>query len=114
MKRLLRATALLTLCLAVSACQTVRTAVPIKPDPDRTDCRVLDGRRSAMPAEYVIDWSTVTTVPQAKAEHDAYVRTVRNREGVTVGHIVAVEERLFLCANDAAWLRDFFGRLPDG
>lgn len=113
MTRLLWAVALSTLCLAASACETVRTAVPVKPDADRLDCRVL-ASRPALPAEYVIDWAAVTTVPQARYEHEAYVRSVRTREGVTVGHIVAIEERLFLCASDAIWLADFFARLPDG
>lgn len=85
----------------------------MKPDTERMDCRVLAGR-PAMPAEYVIDWSKVLTVDQARAEHEAYVRSVRTREGVTVGYIVAIEDRLFLCATDAEWLRDFYGRLPDG
>lgn len=113
MKRLLGAIALSMLCLAASACETVRTAVPVKPAADRMDCRVLPGR-PALPAEYVINWSAVTTVPQARSEHDAFVRSVRTREGVAVGHIVALEDRLFLCASDAQWLTDFFARLPDG
>ena len=28
------------------------------------------------------------------------------------GYIVEQGERIFACANDAAWLRDFFARLP--
>lgn len=115
MKRLLRAIALSTFCLAVvSACAPTRVMVPVKPDPDRMDCRVLSGGRPALPAEYVIDWSRVQTVPQARAEHDAFVRSIRTREGVVAGYIVTIEERLFLCASDDQWLTDFFARLPDG
>ena len=76
------------------------------------DCRLLEGGRPAIPAEYRIDWSKVMTVEMARGEHDAYVRSVRSREGVTAGHIVAIEDRLFMCANDAEFLRDFFAQLP--
>lgn len=76
------------------------------------DC-VAAGDRPAIPAEYVIDWSKVLTVPQARAEHETFVRSVRDREGVTVGYIVDIEGKLFACSSDAEWLRDFYGRLPD-
>lgn len=76
------------------------------------DCRPLDGRPT-IAGEHVIDWSRVTTIPQARAEHEAYVRSVRTREGVAAGYIVEVEERLWLCASDAAWLRDFYSGLPE-
>lgn len=86
---------------------------PVKPPADKYDCRALPGR-PAIPPEYVINWGAVTTVPQARSEHDAYVRSVRTREGIVAGHIVAIEGRLFMCASDAQWLEDFFSRLPDG
>lgn len=105
------AIALSTFCLA--ACETQRAAVALRPPEDRMDCRALDGRPTIV-GEYVIDWSRVTTVPQARAEHEAYVRSVRTREGVVAGYIVEVEERLWLCASDAAWLRDFYAGLPEG
>lgn len=111
MKRLLLVPALLTLCLA--GCETTRVAVPVKPPAERLDCREISGR-PAIPPEYVIDWARVTSVPQAQTEHNAFVRSVRTREGITVGHIVAIEGRLFACASDAAWLRDFYRHLPDG
>ncbi len=112
----LKAAALWTLCsLLVSGCGTTRVMAPVKPDADRMDCvAVTPADRPALPPEYVIDWSAVLTVPQARSEHESFVRSVRTREGVTVGYIVDVEGRLFMCANDAAWLRDFFGRLPAG
>ena len=114
MKRLLLGIALSTFCLAGSACNTTRVAVPLKPDPARMDCVAVEpGQRPAIPPEYVIDWSKVETVAQARSEHEAFVRTVRTREGVVAGYVVQVEEKLFVCASDAAWLRDFFAALPD-
>jgi hypothetical protein len=114
MKRLLLGVALSTFCLAGAACNTTRVAVPIKPDADRMDCvAVVAADRPAIPPEYVIDWSKVLTVAQARTEHDAFVRTVRTREGVVSGYIVDVEGRLFACSSDAAWLRDFYAALPD-
>jgi hypothetical protein len=112
MKPLLQAGALLTLCSLLGACETTRIAVPVEIPEDRVDCRAA-GDRPAIPPEHVIDWSRVTTVPQARAEHDAYVRSVRTREGVTVGWIVQIEGQLWACSNDDQWLREFYGRLPD-
>lgn len=97
-----------------SACSPQRIAVPSRPDlanPDRLTCEAA-GERPALPAEYVIDWSRVTTVEQARSEHDAYVRSVRTREGVIVGYVVTVEGRLFVCSNNAAWWRDYWAGLP--
>lgn len=113
MKLSLKAAVLLTLCsLPLAACETNRVAVPLQPPAERMDC-VAVRERPAIPAEYVIDWSKVTTVPQARAEHETYVRSIRNREGVIVGHIVTIEGALFACSTDAAWLRDFYAKLPD-
>jgi hypothetical protein len=112
MKRLLLGIVLSTFCLA--GCNTTRVAVPLKPDPDRLDCvAVKPGDRPVIPPEYVIDWAAVTTVAQARSEHEAFVRTVRTREGVVAGYVVDIEGRLFMCASDDAWLRDFFAALPD-
>jgi hypothetical protein len=114
MKRLLLGIALSTFCLAGAACNTTRVAVPLKPDPSRMDCvAVTPADRPTIPPEYVIDWGKVLTVAQARAEHEAFVRTVRTREGVVAGYIVVVESTLFACSSDAAWLRDFYGALPD-
>lgn len=98
--------------LLLAGCETTRVAVPVKPPADRMDCIAADGR-PAIPAEYVIDWSKVLTVPQAKTEHEAFVRSVRNREGVITGYLIEVEGKLWACSSDAEWLRDLFGRLPD-
>ncbi|MBO9624183.1 MAG: hypothetical protein J7500_15855 [Sphingomonas sp.] len=65
-----------------------------------------------MPKEYAIDWSKVTTVAQARAEHMKFVASVRSREGVVSGYILRIEGQLFACSNNAAWLRDFYGKLP--
>lgn len=99
--------------LSLLGCETATVAKAIEPPADRMDCRELEGGRPAIPAEYVIDWNTITSVQQARSEHESFVRSVRSREGVTVGHIVAIESRLFACSNDAAWLRDFFAGLPN-
>lgn len=112
MKQLLTAVVLSTSFSLLASCGTTRVAVPVKPPADRLDC-VEAGQRPAIPPEYVIDWSTVTTVPQAKSEHEAYVRSVRDREGVTVGWIVNVEGKLWACSNDDRWLREFYDPLPD-
>lgn len=113
MKRLLLATVLSTFCLA--GCETVRTAVPVRPPAERMDCQAVEAEdRPAIPAEYVIDWSRVTTIPQARTEHEAYVRSVRTREGIVAGYIVELEGGLWVCASDDQWLRDFFDGLPEG
>lgn len=111
--RLLKALALSTCCsLLLASCGTTRVMVPLKPPAERMDCRPAR-ERPALPAEYVIDWSQVTSVPQARAETEALVRSVRTREGVVAGYIVEVEGKLWACSNDDDWLRDFYGRLPD-
>lgn len=51
---------------------------------------------------------------QARAEHEAYVRSVRTREGVIVGYVVTIEGKLFVCSNNAEWWRDYWRRLPSG
>lgn len=113
MLRPLLATALSTLCLV--ACETTPVAVPVTPPVDKMDCVALKASdRPALPPEYWIDWAHVTTVAQARSEHEAYVRSVRTREGVTVAYIMTVEGVQFACASDAEWLRDFFGSLSTG
>lgn len=108
----LKALALSTPFFLLASCGPTAVLAPLKPPADRMDC-VAAGARPAIPAEYVIDWSKVLTVPQARSEHEAYVRVIRSREGIVVGHLVDVEGKLWACSNDAEWLRDFFGRLPD-
>jgi len=88
-------------------------AVPIVPPSDRLQC-VPAGGRPSIPPEYVIDWSAVTTVAQAKSEHLRYVASVRNREGVISGYIVVLEGQLFGCSNNMAWLNDFYAAQKGG
>lgn len=113
MKRPLLAIALSTLCSA--GCETLPALAPVTPPADKMDCRALSAAdRPRLPPEYRIDWTQVTTVAQARTEHEAFVRSVRTREGITVGYIVTVEGVQFACASDAEWLRDFFRQLPEG
>lgn len=105
------APALLMLCLAVSACETTKRSVealrPDKTNPDRFVCEAA-ATRPQLPAEYRIDWSTVTTVPQARAEHEKFVGTLRTREGLVAGYILDLEGKQFLCFNNMQWQRDFY------
>lgn len=99
--------ALSTLCLTSACGETVkRTASFIPTPPERLVCEQT-GTRPALPPEFVIDWAHVTTVAQAKIEHEGYVRSVRNREGVVVAYVLKIEGALFRCANNAQWRREF-------
>lgn len=114
MKRIALALALWTFCSAGSCGERVRSVSALRPDqtnPDRFICDAA-GTRPQVPAEYVIDWSRVTSVPQARAEHEAFVRVLRTREGIVAGYIVQLEGRHFVCFNNMAWQRDFYSRLP--
>lgn len=115
MKRRLLALALSTFCLAVSGCGEKRALVPLSIPQDRMDCVELAGdeARPTIPPEYVIDWTRVQTVDQARVEHDAFVTRLRERERPVALYVVRLEGRVFACADDAAWLRDFTSRLPD-
>ncbi|APZ81836.1 hypothetical protein vBEliSR6L_71 [Erythrobacter phage vB_EliS_R6L] len=78
------------------------------------DCRELAGdeARPTIPPEYEIDWSRVTTVGEARAEHQAFVTRLRERERPVALYVVRLEGRVFACADDAEWLRDYSARLP--
>lgn len=115
MKRSALAAALLMCSLAVSACEHTRTTEALRPDltnPERFICEPA-GMRPRVPAEYVIDWSGVTTVPQARTEHERFVKALRTREGIVAGYIVQLEGRHFICFNNMQWQRDFYSRLPE-
>lgn len=103
----------MTFSSLLAGCETTTVLAPVKPPPERMDC-VYIAVRPALPPEYVIDWSRVLTVPQARTEHETYVRSVRTREGVVAGYIIDIEGRYFACSNDDEWLRDFYSKLPDG
>jgi hypothetical protein len=98
--------------LALSSCgEPKRVVTALQPPPERLQCAPA-GVRPTIPAERRIDWSRVSTVAQAKIEHEAYVKSVRNREGVIAGYIVQIEGQLFACSNNAAWLRQWYAALP--
>ena len=100
MKPYLMAVVLLT------GCSPQRVVEHLPTPPERLVCERA-GDRPALPPEYAIDWSKVTTVPQAVAEHDTFVRSIRTREGKVAGYLVEVEDRLFTCWNNAEWRRNY-------
>lgn len=115
MKLLAKALILLTCCSVLPACKTVAT-VPLRPDqtnPERFVCAAAArGDRPALPPAHTIDWGAVTTVQQARGEHDAYVRSMLDRNGAVAAYVVGLEEKLFVCANNAQWLREYYAGLP--
>lgn len=115
MKRNARALALLTSCLALSACaDTLRSVEALRPDltnPERFVCEAA-GTRPVIPPEHAIDWTRVVTVEQAKAEHEAFVTRLRQRETGVTGYLVQLEGKHFVCFNNMAWQREFYAGLP--
>lgn len=107
MQPLKMAAVLLTSCLAVSACDTVRTVKALPIPPERIDCEAATGKRPKLPPEYQIDWAKVASVGQAKAEHDNFVNVIRGREQIVANYVLTLEGDLFQCANDDAWLREW-------
>ncbi len=107
MRRLLMAAALSTSCLAVSACSPKRVVTNLAPPPARLVCEAA-GPRPTIAPEYVVDWTRVATVTQARDEHRRFVASIRTREGAIAGYILSVEGRLFACASNARWLRDWY------
>lgn len=85
------------------------TSIPTPPD--RLVCEPA-GDRPTIPPGYTIDWSRVTTVDQARQEHQRYVGTVLDREARVAHYIVEIEGRLFTCASNMQWRRDFEAGLP--
>lgn len=108
--------AIIFVALLLSSCgDTVRSVSALRPDktnPERFVCE-LAGTRPTVPPEYVIDWSKVTTVAQAKTEHDKFVGTLRTREGIVAGYVLDVEDHLFVCFNNMRWQREFYAGLPE-
>ena len=105
-------------CLVLPGCDKQRVATAIKPPPERLICEAA-GERPTIPAEYQIDWQTVASAPtvpiaveRAKVEVGKLMATIRDREGVVAGYIVRIEGKLFVCSDNAAWMRDFYGKLP--
>ncbi len=93
--------------IALSSCAEKRVVTNLAPPAERLQCAAA-GARPAIPPEFVIDWAHVTSVAQAKIEHEGYVRSVRSREGVIAGYILDIEGKLFACSNNAQWLRSWY------
>jgi hypothetical protein len=125
MKRNATAAVLLTSCLAISACGPDREVVaealrPDRTNPERFVCEPA-GTRPGIPEEYAVNWTDAIqartvreSVDAARLEHRRYVSSIRTREGVVAGYIVALEGKHFVCFNNMAWQRDYYSRLPDG
>jgi hypothetical protein len=74
--------------------------------PERLVCEKA-GPRPSIPPEMQIDWAHITTVAQAKIEHEGYVRSIRNREGVIAGYILQIEGVNFTCWSNMEWRREY-------
>lgn len=93
--------------LLASCGEPKRIVTQLKPPPERLQCAPA-GERPAIPPEHLIDWQSLSTLAQARSEHEKYVASVRSREGVIAGYIVKIEGQLFACSNNAAWLREWY------
>lgn len=113
--RTLTALALSTFCLAATSCgEPKRVVTAIAPPPERLQCAAAPARPN-VPPEYKVDWTRALAaanvrdaVGLAMQEHMRFVQTLRTREGLVTGYIVAIEGQLFVCSNNAAWLRDWY------
>lgn len=106
MKPLPMAAALLTSCLAVSACQEKRVVEHLPTPAERLVCEPA-GERPILPPEHRIDWSQIRTVDQARLEHEQFVKVLRTREGIVAGYILAIEGKLFTCWTNVEWRRQY-------
>lgn len=93
--------------LTLASCGEKRIAVALPIPPERTDCEAATAKRPTLPPEYRIDWAKVSSVGQAKAEHDNFVNVIRGREGVVANYVLEVEGMLAQCAIDDQWLREW-------
>lgn len=98
---------------ALSACGEKRVVTNLAPPADKLVCEAA-GPRPEIPPESVIDWAHVTSVAQAKIEHEGYVKSVRAREGVIAGYILNIEGKLFACSNNMRWLQDWYKETAHG
>jgi hypothetical protein len=87
-----------------------RTTVALRPDLEHGEKFVCEptGSRPTIPPEYVIDWTKVATVDQAHAEHDKFVKVLRDREGTISGYILEIESKHFVCWSNMTWQRDYY------
>lgn len=108
MRRWQRAAALSTCFLTLTAgmCQPNEIAVPLMIPAERTDCPASVARPT-IPAEQPVNWALATSVALARQAHEAFVASVRAREGIVAGHVVKLEGQLFDCGNDAQWVREY-------
>lgn len=116
MRRSRLALTLSTFCFLASSCASDPSVVPLNvkaENPDRFICERVDAsERPALPPGHEIDWSTIRTVEQARREHEAYVASIRDRNGIVAGYIVRLEGVNFTCWNNMQWQRDYYDRLP--
>lgn len=108
--RSVMALALLMASFLLGSCDPPRIETP-KPPASKLVCEALP-TRPALPAEYQIDWSKVTTVDEARAEHERFVATLRDREGRVAGYIVSIEGAWFSCSSNLSFVRTFTEALP--
>ena len=101
----LKSTVLALLMFSIlSACTKVPIAKHVPIPAEKIDC-VPAGKRPAIKPEHEIKWHLVKTVEVAEQEFKAYVKRQRDREGVISGYQVQIEQILFECSQDDAWLR---------
>lgn len=117
MLRLKLVLTLSTFCFLAASCATADPhVVPLNvkaEHPERFVCERRTGdNRPAIPPAYVVDWSRVQTVDQARSEHDSYVRSIVDRNGVISGYIVTLEGVNFTCWNNMEWQRHYYDALP--
>jgi hypothetical protein len=104
------AAALLIAGMNLTGCSLPNVRIA-KPPAEKLTCDAL-AARPQIPAEYVIDWDAVQTVDAARGAHDAFVRTLRTREGLIAGHIVQIQANWFSCWSTVKWHTDYNGALP--
>lgn len=105
----LKATAPWMLCsLALASCGEPKRIVTNLPPPSAWLVCEEAGPRPAIGAEHRIDWPKVVTVPQARAEHEQFVKVLRNRESTITTYLMSIEGKLFACGNNMQRLRQFY------
>lgn len=98
--------AICTVTLTAASCGEKRVVESLPTPAERLVCERA-GTRPAVPPEYVIDWTKVSTVAQAKIEHEKFVAVLRTREGIVAGYIVKIEGNLWTCWNNVEWRRQY-------
>lgn len=112
----------LWMLFSAGSCQkevhSVSALRPDKTNPERFVCEPA-GTRPPITPDHLMNWQFVgmaATIPEAveraKAEHQKFVAQKNERERIVATYVLLVEDRLFLCANNAQWLREFYAGLP--